>query len=154
MTISTLYDLDVPDDIAELNLKDASRDEIIELTYNAWLMGYRKLLEECPIIVFDYKGADVLYRMACGILGPFGERITGRFDANRLPVPKNDELKGARLATGCYLAALINETALERLDVTKGDVMEIIFLGHADYKKVTMSDDVQGRRGYVKRGYA
>jgi hypothetical protein len=150
---STLYNLDVPDEQLELGLKDASRDEIIESTYKAWLDGYRALLDKDPKIAIDHNGAEMLYQGACRMLRPFANRIAGRFDADELPVPKKGELRAARLATGSYLAALVNETCLERLDVTKGDVMEIILLGHADYKKVTMSDDVQGRRGYVKRGY-
>jgi hypothetical protein len=114
MTTEQLYrKAEHADEMADLDLTDASQDEIIEATYSAWFEATKEYGENVVAILDDL---EPLYREACRIISPFKDRICGEFRTGQVDWKCEGD---ANLLVGTYLAALLNETKLERLIVEK-----------------------------------
>jgi len=120
------------DDIADLDLKDASQDEIIEATYRVWFEATKEHREN-PIGIIDE--LEPLYKEACRIISPFKDRICGEFRTGQVDWKTEGY---ANLLVGTYLAALLNETKLECLIIEKRNDCFIIPIG--EFKKPNLID--------------
>jgi hypothetical protein len=138
---STLYNLDVPDEQTELDLKDAEPKEIILECYKTWMAEWHKI--ENP----------QSYGLACRILKPFSRRIWGNFNADDLP-KLDDKVYGYTplcIASGVYLAALLNETDIRQIEFGNYDDRYCWFEDFIDENSVETAM-TRGKRIYAKTG--
>jgi hypothetical protein len=115
---SQLYDLDVPDELSELDLRDADRREIISACYGAW----RDSCDQLPIYDYTFQLRDAVYGKAVRMMGPIARKVGGTlteadFSAvTSTPAPykvKSDN--HAFDVRGIYISAVLNECPAETL---------------------------------------
>jgi len=115
MTTAQLYDLDVPDETTELDLKDCDQKTVLENVYNNWAS-----------VICGLGDNEHRYRKACQMIRPYANQLTDDVMLSQLGFLKYDWMEWGR-----YLSAVLNETDVKRLCIDT-DIGNL----HADLRAV------------------
>jgi len=139
MSRCSLYNLDVPDEMAELDLKGASAADIITATYYSWLKETEGKRDQPGKEKFNWS-----YNLAAKMLRPFREMFKGELNTDEIPALRYTGAPG----TDIYLSVLFNETCLERLIMGRSEVNYFYNLGRGIPKGKTLeiSADLKSSR--------
>jgi len=130
MSRCSLYNLDVPDETVELDVKDAHFTDVLRSCYRQWCSAlYKKDTTDKPS-----------YECGRRIIRPFRKKFSGTLvvDKRTLPSAKGEpwEYNDNGLCAGYFFSAVLNETDLRRLfvDVNSGKDRERDYrLGYLGY---------------------
>jgi len=113
MTTEQLYKkADKADEVADLDLTDVDPKEIITAIYEVWLDRTLDIYNESHGSCWYLpEGEDRMYDIACKIIKPFADKITGDFNTSEMSIVK-------KRASGLYLSALHNHTRLGKLTIS------------------------------------
>jgi len=103
--MNALYNLDVPDELAKLDLKTADKKEIINVTCHAWMDSFGSF--------GDRIDSEPLYNSACKMIAPFRNKIKGKICSADAGVKASDRNKSF---VGYFLSAVLNETEADTLE--------------------------------------
>ena len=116
MAASNLYGLPRPDRTADVVLEGGSREDIIDVTYQAWLGAVRQCKDPSESV-------EQLYEAACQLVRPFRKKITGELTGKELKPIRNDpgyvSIINSVSDAGLYISALLNETDITKVTVDR-----------------------------------